>query len=236
MARFLAKRSLLVFVMLFGLLIITFVISHIAPGDPARLAAGPDATHEMVERVRTEYGLDKPLPYQFFIYLGGVLSGDWGKSIHTTHEVMDDLLHFFPATFELVMFSIVIAVGLGVPMGIVAAVYQNTWMDHGLRIISVCGVALPMFWLGIMLQFAFSLHVELFPLGGRLSVMTDPPVPITHLILVDTLLRGEFDKFIEACHYMVPCLSGYHPHPLYVVCLLGLQARAGAGALRRRSG
>ena len=208
MAWFLAKRGLLVCVMLLGLLVITFVISHVAPGDPARLAAGPDATHEMVELIRKERGLDKPLPTQFFIYLKGILVGNWGTSMHTTQAVWDDLVRYFPATFELVMFSIVIAVALGVPMGMIAAIYQNSPLDHALRVITVSGVALPMFWLGLMLQLFFSLQIEIFPLSGQIHAMTDPPQPITHLILLDSLLRGQWDVFVEASHYIVlPALT-----------------------------
>ena len=113
---FVAKRCILMVAMLLGLLVITFSISHIAPGDPAALAAGPDASKEMIELIRKEYGLDKSLPEQFYIYLKALLSGNWGKSIHTTHEVWDDLVEYFPATVELVIFSIFITVIFGVPV------------------------------------------------------------------------------------------------------------------------
>ena len=208
MAWFLAKRGVLMCVMLFGLLIITFIISHVAPGDPARLAAGTDATHEMVELIRKERGLDKPLPHQFVIYLQGIMVGDWGTSMHTTHEVWSDLVRYFPASFELVMFSIIIAVLLGVPMGMIAAIYQNGPLDHALRIITVSGVALPMFWLGLMLQLFFSFYIDVFPLSGQIASMTDPPEPITRLILIDALLRGQWDVFTEAAHHIVlPALT-----------------------------
>ncbi|MDP6707614.1 MAG: ABC transporter permease [Alphaproteobacteria bacterium] len=200
---FTVRRSLLMLLMLVGLLAITFTISHIAPGDPAALSAGPDASAEMIERIRTEYGLDKPLPYQFFIYLKALLGGDWGKSIHTTHAVWDDLVDFFPATFELVVFSILISVVIGVPLGVIAAVHQNSMLDHGIRTVTVAGVAMPMFWLGLMAQLFFALQLGWFPLGGKLDMMTDPPDPITHLILVDSLLRGEFGTFGEALYHIV---------------------------------
>ena len=208
MAWFLAKRSFWLCVMLLGLLVLTFIISHVAPGDPARLAAGTDATQEMVDLIRKERGLDQPLPNQFVIYLKGILTGDWGTSMHTTHTVWSDLVRYFPATFELVIFSILIAVVLGVPMGMVAAIYQNSPLDHALRVITVSGVALPMFWLGLMLQFFFSLQIDLFPLSGQMDAMTDPPEPLTRLILVDALLRGQFDVFVDAAHHMVlPALT-----------------------------
>lgn len=203
MLRFTFKRAVLMVFMLLGLLAITFTISHIAPSDPAALAAGPDANVEMIERYRVEYGLDRPLYEQFAIYLGRLLTGNWGKSIHTTRQVWDDLLTYFPNTVELVGFSILIAVLLGVPLGVIAAVNQNRPVDHMIRILTVSGVAMPMFWLGLMAQLYFALYLEWFPLGGRINMMTDPPADITHLLMVDALLQGRFSTFVEALHHIV---------------------------------
>jgi peptide/nickel transport system permease protein len=208
MLRFVLQRSVFMLGMLFALLVLTFVISHIAPGDPAALAAGPDATKEMIETVRKEYGLDKSLPVQFWIYAGGILQGDFGSSIFSGREVVDDLILYFPATFELVLFSIIFSVLLGVPLGVLSAVKQNTWIDHVIRIFSVSGVGVPMFWLGLMLQLYFALHLGWLPLGSQLEIMTDPPEPITHLLVFDSLLRMQFDITLEALHHMVlPALT-----------------------------
>ena len=203
MIRFAAKRGLLVVLMLLGLLAITFTISHVAPADPAALAAGPDATLEMIERYRVEHGLDRPLYEQFAIYLGDLLTGDWGRSIHTTRPVWDDLVTYFPNTVELVVFSIAVAIVFGVPLGVVAAARQNRPVDHVIRVLTVSGVAMPMFWLGLMAQLFFALQLGWFPLGGRIEMMTDPPEPITHLLLVDTLLRGQLGTFAEGLHHIV---------------------------------
>ena len=203
MIRFAAKRSALVVLMLVGLLAITFTISHVAPSDPAALAAGPDATLEMIERYRIEHGLDRSLHEQFAIYVGDLLAGDWGRSIHTTRPVWDDLVTYFPNTFELVVFSIAFAIVLGVPLGVLAAVCQNRPVDHVIRVITVSGVAMPMFWLGLMSQLFFALQLGWFPLGGRIEMMTDPPEPITHLLLVDSLLRGQLGTFAEGLHHIV---------------------------------
>jgi peptide/nickel transport system permease protein len=208
MLRFLLRRSLFMVGTLFALLVLTFMISHVAPGDPAALAAGPDATAEMVETVRKEHGLDKPLPVQFLLYAKGIVSGDFGTSIFSGRKVLDDLIQYFPATFELVVFSILFAILLGVPLGILSAVNQNSWLDHTIRIISVSGVGVPMFWLGLMLQLYFALHLGWFPLGGQLEIMTDPPAPITHLLVFDSLFRLQFDVTLEALHHMVlPALT-----------------------------
>jgi peptide/nickel transport system permease protein len=200
---FIARRLALLVLMLVGLAAITFTVSHIAPGDPAALAAGPDATKEMVEEIRRKYGLDRPLHEQFVIYIGGVLTGDFGESVRTSREVGEDLARYFPATFELVTFSMLIAVVLGVPLGMLSAVYRNGPFDHATRILSVSGMALPMFWLGLMLQLLLALHWGLLPLGGRLDLMTDPPPSITGMYLVDSLIAGQWGTFTDALSHII---------------------------------
>jgi len=194
--------------MLFGLLALTFVISHLVPGDPARLAAGPDANAAMVETIRKEYGLDQPLPIQFQRYVRGILTGHFGRSLRTREDVLTDLVRYFPNTLELVGGAMLVAVALGVPLGILSAVYRNTWVDHVTRVVSVSGVAVPAFWLGLMLQLAIALHWGLLPLGGRLGLMTTPPPSITHLLFVDTLLRGQWGSFRDAvAHAVLPVVT-----------------------------
>ena len=208
MTRFIIRRCFMMVLMMAGLLAITFIISRIAPGDPARLAAGPDATAEMVERMRVAYGLDKPLVEQFAIYAGNLLQGDFGQSIYTTRAVLTDLIAFFPATLELVCASIIFAIIIGIPLGMLSAVIQNSFGDHTIRVLSVLGVAMPMFWLGLMLQLFFGLELGWFPIGGRIDLLTDPPTMITGLYFVDGLLAGRLDFVSEALHYMVlPALA-----------------------------
>lgn len=205
MKRYILKRLILMVFTLFGLLTIVFVISRIAPGDPARLAAGPDATEEMVEVVRKEYGLDQPLLIQYGRYLKGLVTGNLGRSLRTRHPVLEDLFRFFPATLELTLVSISFAIILGIPLGVLSAVYKDRWLDHITRFFSVSGVALPMFWLGLMLQLVLSLQYDLLPLGGRLAMMVEPPKAITRLLLVDSLLTGNFRAFGSAfTHILLP--------------------------------
>ena len=208
MKTYIAARVGFMGLMLLGLLVITFAISHVAPGDPARLAAGPDATQSMVDTVRQKYGLDQPLPVQFARYVRGVLAGDLGESIRSKNRVIDDLVRFFPNTFELVTLALALAVVVGIPLGMLSAVYQNTWVDHLTRVLSVSGVALPAFWLGLMLQLFVALHLGWLPLGGRLNITTVPPEPITHLLFVDALLRGQWDTFRDAlAHAVLPVVT-----------------------------
>lgn len=208
MGRLIVRRLILMVFMLIGLMAIVFTIANIAPGDPARLAAGPDATNEMVETIRVERGLDKPLVARFFIYLSNLATGDFGTSLHTKRAVLDDLLQYVPATLELVLFSMGFAVVLGIPLGMLGAVFHNRLADHSIRFLAVSGVALPMFWLGLMLQWYLSLEFDLFPLSGRLGIMTPRPEVITGLLTVDALLGGHVYVFREAVwHLILPSLA-----------------------------
>jgi peptide/nickel transport system permease protein len=202
-AAYVVRRLAFLGLMLFGLLCLTFAISHVAPGDPARLAAGPDASASMVETLRAKYGLDQPWPVQFWRYVSGVARGDLGDSLRTRQTVRDDLVRFFPNSLELVTLALLLAVALGVPLGVLSAVYKDGWIDHLTRVLSVSGVAIPAFWLGLMLQLLVALHLGWLPLGGRLNLVTPPPPPITHLLLVDALLRGQWTTFVDALHHAV---------------------------------
>ena len=208
MIQLVIRRLALLVVMLFGLLALMFVISHMIPGDPARLAAGPDANAAMVETLRREYGLDQPLWVQFSRYVRGVLAGELGRSLRTRQDVLADLVRYFPNTLELVGGAMLVAIALGVPLGILSAVYRDSWIDHLTRLVSVSGVAIPAFWLGLMLQLLIALHWGWLPLGGRLGLMHAPPEPITHLLFVDALLRGQWGTFRDAlAHAVLPVVT-----------------------------
>ena len=203
MIQYILKRLFLIVLTLFGLITITFVISRVAPGDPARLAAGPDATEEMVEVMRNEFGLDKPLVAQYVHYIKGLLTGDLGRSLRTRHLVIEDLVRFFPATFELIIFSLFLAVILGIPLGVYCAVYRDRFVDHVARLFSVSGLALPMFWFALMLQLLLALKFDLLPVGGRLGMLTEPPQKITHLYLIDSLITGDWSSFTDALSHII---------------------------------
>lgn len=201
--------------MLFGLVCLTFVISNIAPSDPAALAAGPDAGRSQIEQVRRDYGLDKPLHEQFMRYVTDLVRGDFGRSVATGRPVATDLARYFPATLELVILAMLMGVLLGVPLGVFAALRKDGPADHLTRIFAVSGIALPPFWFGLLLQLAFAAWLGLLPTSGRLSVFTEPPDGITGLLLLDSLLHGDFVLFREALSYIIlpaivlslPCLA-----------------------------
>jgi len=208
MLHYLAKRVFLLIFTLLGLSVVIFVVSHIAPGDPARLAAGPFATAEMVEHLKEELGLDKPLPQQYGIFLTQLLKGDLGRSIRTRRPVREDLARFFPATLELVLVSLSFAVLAGILLGVLSAVHQNRWIDHASRLISISGLGLPAFWLALMLQLLFVLKLDLLPGGGRIDMIVHAPTSITRLFLIDSLLTGNWVAFRSALqHIILPALS-----------------------------
>ncbi len=207
MLRYLAGRLALLGVMLGGLIVITFVVANVAPSDPAALAAGPDATRDMIETVRREYGLDQPLPAQFVRYVGDLLRGDLGRSVQTGNAVADDLRRYFPATMELVLLSMAFSVLLGVPLGMLAAVRRNRPFDHAVRVLAVSGVALPAFWAALLLQLLFAVWLGWLPTSGQLSVSTAPPNPYTGMILLDALVALDWPVFREALRYaLLPSL------------------------------
>lgn len=205
MKPYLLKRLLSIGITLIGLSVVIFTVSRIAPGDPAKLAAGPDATEEMVQVIRKEFRLDQPLYVQYINYMQGLLKGNFGRSIRTRHQVWEDVKLFLPATFELVFVSIGFAILFGVLFGVLSAVYRDTWIDHSARFFSVTGVAIPMFWMGIMLQLLLAAKFHLLPIGGRLDTMVNPPTSITRFFLIDSLITGNWMVFRNAfSHILLP--------------------------------
>lgn len=202
MARFFIRRALLLIPTLLGLSILTFTISHVVPADPARLAAGPRATPDMIQTIRHEYGLDQPVYVQYARYLSGLVRGDWGKSIITQHSVTSELRQYFPATLELVLASMVIAIGLGIPLGVLAALHQNRWPDHLSRVFSISFVSMPRFWFAIILQLTVAVGLGLLPISGRLPTLTVPPHRVTGMFTVDSLLAGDLGLFATSLRHL----------------------------------
>ncbi|HWV36266.1 MAG TPA: ABC transporter permease [Thermomicrobiales bacterium] len=208
LTRYAARRLLLIIPVLFGVSILTFSLAYLVPGDPARLAVGPQGTQQMYEQVRAEFGLDDPLPVQYWHYVTGLIQGDWGNSILSRRPVLSDLGAYWPATLELVLVAMCIATVIGVPLGIIAAVRADRLADQASRIISLLGVSMPAFWLAIIMQLFFGLKLDWLPISGRLPTLMAPPESITRLYLVDSLIRGQWDVFIEALkHIILPALT-----------------------------
>jgi peptide/nickel transport system permease protein len=215
MTLYLTRRILVLCTTLFGLLCITFFIANIVPGDPAALAAGPNATRSMVETIRVEYGLDRPLTEQFIRYVGDVFTGDLGRSISTSRPVVEQIGNALPNTMELVLIAIGFAVIAGVFLGVLAAVWRDGLIDHAVRVFAVSGIALPMFWFGLLMQLFFAVHLGWLPVSGRIGLVTERPEPITHMLILDSVLRGYWGTALEGLTYIVmpalvlsfPCLA-----------------------------
>jgi peptide/nickel transport system permease protein len=191
-----------------GVCIITFIISHLIPGDPARLLAGDRASDEIVQNIRQQLGLDQPLYIQFGRYVDALAHGDLGTSIRTGRPVAEDLKAFFPATLELAFCSLLLALVIGVPLGILSAVYRNRWLDHLVRLMAMTGISTPAFWLGLGVIVLFYGHLQILPGGGRLDDWLDPPTHVTGFYLLDALLEGNGEVFFNALqHLILPSLT-----------------------------
>jgi peptide/nickel transport system permease protein len=204
MLLFLARRLLaLVFVVL-GMSAMMFAISHTLPGDPARVAAGGvEATAEMVRIAREELGLDRALPVQYGLYMQRLLQGDLGRSIVTRRRVIDDLREYFPATVELTLAAVLFACAVGIPLGIVSAVRQGKFVDHISRVVSLFGISMPIFWLGLVAILLFYVVLGLLPPGGRIDYTLMPPPRVTGLYTVDSLLAGDLVRFKSSMKHLI---------------------------------
>jgi len=191
--------------------VIVFVISHIIPGDPAQVIAGMYASEEQVQRLRQEFGLDRPLWEQYLVSLRRmVLEGDLGTSLYTSRPVLSDLLTYFPATLELTTFAMLLAVAAGIPLGVISAWRTNQAADHVTRFGSLAGLSMPAFWLGLLLQITLGYGLGLLPIRGRIDsiVALDHPIrALTGLYLLDTLLAGNWAGVRDVlAHILLPGL------------------------------
>jgi peptide/nickel transport system permease protein len=167
MWRYIVRRLVQTVPVLLGVSVLAFAIMHVVPGDPVRLIAGPDAPEDVVTRIRIELGLDRPLHVQYLSFLGRALQGDLGRSLRSRAAVVDDIFARFPATLELTTASMVIAVLVGIPLGVISATRRSTWVDYLAMGTSLSALSMPIFWLAIVAIWLFSLHLGWFPVSGR---------------------------------------------------------------------
>ncbi|MCK4598473.1 ABC transporter permease [Candidatus Bipolaricaulota bacterium] len=205
---FFIKRLLYSILVLVGLSVLIFIIARILPGDPARLALGPFASQEMVARLRHQMGMDQPLHLQYVAYVRGIFHGDLGLSFQTRRGVSLDIAHYLPATFELVLVAIIWVLIIGVPFGILAGRYKDSWLDNISRVVAFVGVAVPPFVVGLIGQLIFSYGLGILPTTGRLSLLTPMPPARTGLLILDSLIAGNFSAFGDALiHILLPSLA-----------------------------
>lgn len=207
---FLRRLGTSLFVLI-GVSVITFFLARVVPANPAALYIGPRARQEDIDRVTKQLGLDRPLPVQYAVYMQELLRGDLGTSISTKKPIIEELAGRIPATLELLFFGMFIAVLFGVPLGVLSARSQGKPLDVAVRILSIVGVSMPAFFLGLILQIIFFRNLDILPLAGRVDSdlrFTNPLTEITNFILFDSFFTGNWVTFKDAfLHLILPSLT-----------------------------
>ena len=217
--RFVAKRLLLLIPVLFGVATFVFAILHLSGGDPARVIVGQRASEETVRQVRRELGLNDPILVQYGRFLLDAVQFDFGESYQISRgtPVRQVIATRLPVTIELALYGQAIGLALGLPLGILSAVKQDSVVDHGTRIGALTGISVPIYWSGPLLILLFSGYLGLFPAAGRIGstifladhwVLFGMELPLTGMVTVDTLLLGRFDAWLSAVHHLfLPALT-----------------------------
>lgn len=208
MLQFILRRILLLIPVIVGLTIIMFAIARLLPGDPVGLAAGPNATQAERAALAEEYGLDQPIWKQYVDYVTGLAHGDLGRSLLTRRPVSSDIAAYLPATLELVIAAMAFAILVGVPLGLLTAIWRNRWPDYLSQVLAIGAISMPRFFLGLLLQLVFAMWLMWLPLGGRLPIVVFPPPKITGFITLDALFTGDFNVFLTAMrHLAMPAIA-----------------------------
>jgi peptide/nickel transport system permease protein len=207
---YVARRVALAAGVVAGVIVLTFVIAHVVPGDPAATWAGPRASAAQVAAARRYLGLDRPPAVQLLSYLGGILSGNWGTAIHTHRPVLSDIAAVAPASLELVTAAMIIALVAAVPLGLVSARWPGRVSDHAIRAGSILGVSMPIFWLALILQLVFAQRLHALPVAGEFSpglLFTHPLTRVTGFGLIDAPLTGNWPMFGSILsHLLLPAV------------------------------
>lgn len=211
MIKYIIKRILMGLLVLLGVITITFVVTRIVPSDPAGLLVGENATIAQKEAAKEQLGLNDPIPVQFKNYLMGLMRGDLGTSLRTKRDVLQDLKTYIPATMELVVYAMLLAVIIGIPLGVISARFKDSLVDHLTRFFTISSVSLPTFVVALLLQYVFFGKLGLFPLNGQVdsvvSLIHKVPV-VTGWTTLDALLAGNMALLKNACwHLVLPCLT-----------------------------
>jgi peptide/nickel transport system permease protein len=201
-------RLLQLIPVLFGVSVIVFLMITLTPGDPVQIMIGDQRVEpEEIARLRAELGLDRPLVERFFVFIGNALQGEFGQSFFHRRPVIDVIAERLPATIELAVVALVIAIATAIPLGILAAVRRGSWIDKAATVGSLLGVSLPGFWFAILLIMLFAVNLQLLPVAGRIGYASEVS-PVTGFLLIDTLLRGRPDAFLDALrHIILPAIT-----------------------------
>lgn len=206
-ARLILKRLGMSLIVLVGVSMLIFTIARVIPGDPARIALGPNATAEQVEALRLRLHLDEPLPMQYGYFIRDLAQGDLGISLYTNRPVTTDIAQFLPATLELIFVAGAMMILIGLPLGVISARYRGTWVDNSVRVVSLLGVSAPSFVWAVILMLLFAFFLPLFPIAGRIADTYAIP-HVTGFLFIDTLLAGNFSAFANAAwHIVLPAFA-----------------------------
>lgn len=200
--RLLLKRLGISLIVLVGVSMLIFAIARIIPGDPARIALGPNATAEQITQLRQSMHLDAPIVAQYGYFLRDLAHGDLGQSLYTNRPVLTDIAQFLPSTLELVLVSGIMMIAFGLPLGVLSARHRGTWIDTSIRLLSLLGVSAPSFVWAVILMLLLGYFVPLFPIAGEISDTLQIP-HVTGFLLVDTLVAGNFPAFLDVAHHLI---------------------------------
>jgi len=202
------KRLLLLLTTMWGIITIVFILSHVLPGDPARAAAGPGASMKAIETIKREMGLDLPLLQQYIHYLNGMFHGNLGRSVMTGRPVTESIAAYLPASIELAVFSSILGISLGILLGVFCALRAGTHADFLVRSLSVLGIAIPAFWLALVLQLVFSRFLAWFPAAGRIDPLLFRPDCITGSLIIDSIIALDSKALLSAMsHLVLPAIT-----------------------------
>jgi len=209
MSRYILRRLLNLIPVLFGITLLVFLFLHLIPGDPAVVMLGDRATPAQVEALRERMGLNEPLPLQYLAFIGNLLQFDLGRSIFTGVPIIDEIFIRWPATFELSVAAMIIALIIGIPAGVIAAVRKNSVWDNLTMSGSLIGVSMPVYWLGLLLIYLFAVNLRWLPPSGRISIEAGLSFePITGFYVLDTLLQGNVAALGDVlAHLALPALT-----------------------------
>lgn len=202
-----AKRLLIAIPTLLALTLVVFVMVKAVPGDPALMLLGERASKESLESLRADMGLDRPWYEQYGSFLTKLSTGDLGRSLSTQESISEIIAHKFPATVELASAAMLFAILIGIPMGLMAAIFPGTFVDFGSMSLATAGVSMPIFWLALVLTWFFGLELGLFPISGRLGVdfYYDP---VSHFVFLDSLMAGDWAMLRDAAwHIVLPAVA-----------------------------
>jgi len=207
MINYVIKRLLALIPIIFGVVLIIFLLIHFIPGDPAQIMLGERGTEEALAALRESMGLNEPLYVQFWQYITRLPKGDFGRSIMSNNPILMEISHRFPATIELSVFAMFIAVLIGVPVGIFASIHQNSWFDNISMSFALIGVSMPIFWLGLMLIWLFAVVLGWLPPSSRLSVGVELN-NITNLYVIDSIIQSNWIALLDVLkHLLLPSVA-----------------------------